>query len=483
MSVRTRIFLVFVTAVVAGFALLAYWVSSDVADRYSESFEEIMVDSANLLAEIITTDLQRGDQQLLALEDAFARLRLRRFTAQIYEIEKTSVDIRVYVTNKQGIVIYDSDHGLAVGEDYSTWRDVHLTLSGQYGARATQIPGEFSTGDPGQQLTIAYVAAPIYQHGEISGVVTIAKPKNNIDRFVANAKFNLMLAIMISVVIVVLLGLLLYIWVSRPLRALVQYANGVSVGARVELPDLGNNEIGKVGAAIDNMRQALEDKQYVERYVQSLTHELKSPLTAIHAAAELLGRDLPPDKRTQFMQTILIEAERLNTFADQLLQLAALEKRKKIEAQAVCELHDLLQAIIAVHTVACEQRKLQLVYQADAQPQVIGDCFLIRQAIDNLLRNAIAFAPAHSEIRVRVQRVEAQAVVEIMDVGPGIPAYVGERVFERFFSLPRPDTGQKSTGLGLNFAREVAQLHGGSLALENRSPGTCARMFLPLANR
>ena len=131
MNIRTRIFLVFATAIIAGFSLLAYWISSDVGDRYSESFEELMVDTANLLAEIITTDMNAGATALGQLGDAFERLQLRRFSAQIYELEKTHVDIRVYVTDDKGIVLFDSDAGKAVGEDYSKWRDVHLTLAGE----------------------------------------------------------------------------------------------------------------------------------------------------------------------------------------------------------------------------------------------------------------------------------------------------------------------------------------------------------------
>ena len=338
MSIRARIFFVFVAAVIAGFALLALWISSDVADRYSESFEEVMVDTANLLAEIITSDMTNGDASLQQLDGAFQRLQLRRFSAQIYELEKTSVDIHVYVTDEKGIVIFDTDNGNAVGEDYSEWRDVHLTLSGEYGARATRVPGEISAGDPSQQLTIAYVAAPIYRQDKIIGVVTVAKPKNNIDHYVANAKSNLLLAVLFSVIIVLLLGLMLYIWVSRPLQALVDYAHNVSKGERTNLPQLGNNEIGKVGEAMDDMRQALEDKQYVERYVQSLTHEIKSPLTAIHAAAELLGRELPAEKRIQFADTIVKETDRLNSFASQLLLLAALEKRQRIDNPELIDL-------------------------------------------------------------------------------------------------------------------------------------------------
>jgi len=477
-SIRTRIFFVFVTAIIAGFALLAYWVSSDVADRYNESFEEIMVDTANLLAEIITTDMNSGDAALQKLHDAFTQLKLRRFSAQIYELEKTSVDIEVYVTDDKGMVVFDTDNGKAVGEDYSNWRDVHRTLIGEYGARATDLPDEISAGDPAEKLTIAYVAAPIYQQGKIVGVVTVAKPKSNIDLFVANAKTNLMLAVLISVIIVLLLGLMLYIWVSRPLQNLVDYANSISRGERMHLPLLGDNEIGKVGEAIDSMRQALEDKQYVERYVQSLTHEIKSPLTAIHAAAELLGRDLPTDKRAQFAQTILTETERLNVFASRLLQLAAVETRRNIENRELFSLEVLVEEIIEAHALECESRHLLVTLNQSVSQEIHGDRFLIRQAIDSLFRNAMEFSPVGGKIVVDIYPGDGNIVIDITDEGPGVPDYVGERVFERFFSLPRPDTGQKSTGLGLNFAREVAELHGGKLLLENRNPGARARLIL-----
>jgi two-component system sensor histidine kinase CreC len=479
MTIRTRIFLVFAAVVIAGFGLLAFWISKDVADRYSESFEEIMVDTANLLAEIITTDMNNGDTAMLQLDDAFRRLQLRRFSAQIYELEKTSVDIQVYVTDEKGKVIFDTDNGKAVGEDYSQWNDVQRTLLGKYGARATRVRSELPEGDGAQQLTIAYVAAPIYQQDRIVGVVTVAKPKSNIDRFVANAKSNLLLAVLISLAMALLLGLMLYTWVSRPLQALVDYANGVSRGERIDLPQLGNNEISKVGDAMDSMRRALEDKQYVEQYVQSLTHEIKSPLTAIHAAAELLSRDLPADKRAQFANTIVKETDRLNAFASQLLQLAALEKRQRIDNPESMSVDTLAKDIIETHALECESRHLSVTLSGGKSQSVRGDRFLIRQAIDNVFRNAIEFSPQGGKIKVDIHPQDQRVAINIIDEGPGIADFVGERVFERFYSLPRPDTGQKSSGLGLTFAREVVQLHGGTLVLENRHPGTRARLLLP----
>ncbi len=478
MNIRARIFFVFAMAVIAGFTLLAYWISSDVGDRYSESFEELMVDTSHLLAEIITTDINNGDTALQQLQEAFTRLQLRRFSAQIYELEKTYVDIHVYVTDNKGIVLFDTDGGKAVGEDYSEWRDVHRTLNGEYGARATRVTSELPDVDPAEELTIAYVAAPIFQQGEIAGVVTLAKPKSNIDRFIAKAKSNLILAVVISVVLVLLLGYMLYIWVSRPLRTLVEYAHSIGRGERIKLPELGDNEIGKVGKAIDDMRQALEDKQYVESYVQTLTHEMKSPLTAIHGAAELLGRDLPKEKRALFADTVLRETERLNVFSSRLLQLAEVEKRRDIENRESFVLGPLVEDVIEAHALENDSRQLNVKFMQTTCPPMLGDPFLIRQAIDNLFLNAMDFSPSGGQISVAIYSQENYSVIDITDQGPGIPDYVGNRVFERFFSLPRPDSNQKSTGLGLNFAREVAELHKGSLQLDNQYPGTRARMKL-----
>ena len=108
-----------------------------------------------------------------------------------------------------------------------------------------------------------------------------------------------------------------------------------------------------------------------------------------------------------------------------------------------------------------------------------GEEFLLERALRNLLANALDFAPEGSEIRVDLRTENGHAVVEVSDRGPGVPDYARSKVFERFYSLPRPNGGRKSSGLGLPFVREVARLHGGSAELRDREGGgTISRLVI-----
>ena len=109
-----------------------------------------------------------------------------------------------------------------------------------------------------------------------------------------------------------------------------------------------------------------------------------------------------------------------------------------------------------------------------------GDALLLRQALGNLLDNAIGFSPRGGVVRIALWRAQNEVGIDVCDQGPGVPAYAADRLFERFYSLPRPGGG-KSTGLGLPFVREVAALHGGTVTVASApGGGCCSRLALPL---
>jgi two-component system sensor histidine kinase CreC len=114
-------------------------------------------------------------------------------------------------------------------------------------------------------------------------------------------------------------------------------------------------------------------------------------------------------------------------------------------------------------------------------PTLRGDAFLLRQALVNLVENAADFSPQGAHITLRVRSDAAAIRFDVLDEGPGIPDYAMPRVFERFYSLPRPQGGSRSSGLGLCFVAEVATLHGGQAMLANRIPqGAQASLAIPL---
>lgn len=480
MSIRAKIFFVFTASVVAAFALLAYWVTGDLRYRYGESFEEVLVDSSHLLAEQLAASWgEPPESRFLALQDATLHLAAQRFRAPIYSVVKTRADIRIYVTDGAGRLLFDSRPGSSPGEDYSQWRDIALTLRGEYGARTTR---ELLADESGvvAEVPVSYVAAPILVDGQRVGIVSLGKPQTNIERFIDYARRNLVLAVLLASAVALVLALLLYNWVSRPLQALVDYAHAVGAGREAHLPELGDNEIGRAGAAIEAMRRALIDKEYVEGYVQSLTHEVKSPLTAIRASAELLAGELTPERRAAFVATIEREVDRLSRLADRLLELAALERADHLAHVEPVALHALVAEVAATAAPVAEARSITLAQRCAGADTVRGDALLLREAYDNLLRNALDFAPAGSTVTLEATAAADGVWLAVTDAGPGIPEYARERVFDRFYSLPRPEGGRKSTGLGLNFVREVAQLHGGRVDIDcPREGGTCARLFVP----
>ncbi len=474
MKIRNRIFLVFILVIGLGMLIVIGWLSDDLKYRYNESVEETLVDISNLLAESLGERLIRGDMDSARLQQAFARGYQRRFEARIFELEKTHVDMEVYVTDDRGRVIFHSLNTAEVGQDYSQWNDVARTLSGGYGARSTR-----DSGADDDDIATAYVAAPIYDSDRIVGVVSVGKPKENIRRFLDIARQNLVYAAISTAILVLMFGYVIYSWVSQPLAELALFADRVSRGERAEPPELGKNEIGDVGRAVQSMREALEGKEYTEQYVQTLTHELKSPLSAIRGAVELLGEDVPAEQRAQFIRNIQTESARMEDLVERMLQLASLEKRLSLDTTESIEMADLLNDIVQDFQVEILNRKLQVRVECEPEVRVRAEPFLIRQALSNLMQNAIDFSPQGGEIVMICSDDERMVEISVSDQGPGVPDYAIERIFDRFYSLPRPGSEQKSTGLGLNFVREAVELHGGRVQIDRENDTTRARIWIP----
>ncbi|MBP0619959.1 two-component system sensor histidine kinase CreC [Cupriavidus consociatus] len=476
MRIGLRIFFGFFLIVGLATVLTLRVFVQEVKPGVRQAMEDTLIDTAHVLAALAADDMKAGRIADGDFARRMAALREAPVNADVWGLHKDSIGYRVYVTDAGGIVRYDST-GTDLGRDYSRWNDVYLTLRGQYGARSTR-------SDPEDEAsTVMYVAAPIRDGDRIIGALTVAKPNAAMAPFIARSQHRILLYGGLLIGTACVIGVACTLWLVRGLRQLRGYARAVAAGERAEMPLRGASELAELGRAVQGMRERLEDKQYVEHYIHTLTHEMKSPLAAIGGAAELLQEDMPATDRARFVANIRAQSGRLETMIRKLLALAEVEQRQRLETREPVRLGELLVQLCAELEPRARQRGVTLRLEAPPGPDMVaGDPFLLRQAIANLLENAIDFAPQHSAIGVALERRGAQLAITVADHGPGIPDYALPRVFERFYSLPRPQGADKSTGLGLCFAREVAALHHGSVRLANRpGGGALAELELPAA--
>jgi len=318
-------------------------------------------------------------------------------------------------------------------------------------------------------------------NGTIAGVLTVAKPTTSINNFLKNAKPQVFKVGLLAAVIAVLLSYIVSLWVTRPIKRLTAYADDISQGKRIEFPKLDRSEIGEMGQAFAKMQETLEGKKYVEQYVQKLTHEIKSPLSAIRGAAELLEEKMPSEQRARFLSNVRREANRIQEIVDRMLELSALENQKILRKMERFSFSSLANAVVESKQAILSKKDLQLAIDVPDQVMVNGDSFLLHQALSNLVQNAIDFSPANSHIKLDARVLDKLLIVSVEDNGPGIPGFATRKVFDKFFSLQRPDSDEKSTGLGLNFVKEVTTLHNGDIILENRTEkGVRATLRIPL---
>ena len=452
---------------IAAFFVMRVFVN-EVKPGVRQAMESTLVDAANMLAEMAADDLKTGRIADGAFAGNVAEAQHRDPKAWVWRFQKRSVDYRVTVTDARGVVVFDSQ-GRDVGRDNSRWNDVYRTLRGEYGARSSgETPGDTAN-------TVMHVAAPIYDpdnRSALIGVLTLSQPNRSIEPFIVASQRSILLRGAWLIGISALIGVLMTWWLMRGIGSLNRYAQAVSAGEPVPPPRPRTDEIGDLGRALETMRRKLEGKAYVEQYVQSLTHEMKSPLAAIRGAAELLQEPLPEADRQRFVRNIQTQEHRLTETIDKLLALAEVEqhgwlqRRERIDTATLAD--DVAQGVGAKLT----PQGVDVVLAPQTGTWAVeGDAFLLRRALGNLMDNAIAFSPPGGTVELVVEAVDGLVRFIVRDRGPGVPDYARERVFERFYSLPRPDGGQRSSGLGLPFVREVMRLHGGEATLDNRPDG------------
>ena len=207
---------------------------------------------------------------------------------------------------------------------------------------------------------------------------------------------------------------------------------------------MGGRELTQLAQALESMRLKLEGKAYIEQYAHTLTHELKSPLAAIRGAAELLQELPPPETARRFLTNIEQQSARIQQLVDKLLVRGWRSARYGDRAHRD---RGADQPDDGGQRGTGDAARRQVTMEALAEVTLNGDALLISQALTNLLDNAIDFTPPGGCVSVRGERREQHYCISVCDDGSGIPDYALDKVFERFYSLPRAER-PKAAGWG-----------------------------------
>lgn len=465
------LFVFFLLNGLAAFFMLRI-LTAEIKPNVREVMEDMLVDTANILAELASDDLAGGKLDQGRFAEHVGNYARRPVDARIWGLNKQSLDYRVYVTDRKGVVLFDSEN-VAQGQDYSRWRDVALTLRGEYGARATR---EVQTDD---RSSVMYVAAPIKRRDQIIGVLTVAKPISTVQRFIDRTERKILLNAFWLLALSAAVGVAVTLWVVWNIRRLGSYARSVQIGSPQAVPQVPG-ELGELAQAMQSMRQRLDGREYMEAYVRALTHELKSPVAAIRASGELLQEDLPAAQRSQFAGQVVAQSERMQRLIERMLELSKLEHRVSAgeslhHAQPV-QLNACVDAALQELADRFAARQIAVsVERAAGASEVQGDAHAITLAVSNLLENALDFVPAHSRVTISV----GPGRIVVQDQGPGVPDYALPHLGERFYTTPRPSGERSGSGLGLAIVRQIMVLHGGTLRLGNAG-GLRAELQFPV---
>ena len=456
-------------------------VSLRVTKGIDEAAEEVMIDASNLLAQMVSDNIEQDQINTAKVHKLMSVYLSRELKANIYSISKKNPNLQIYITNKDGIVIYDSIGNLK-GKDYSQWRDVFLTLKGEYGARVSALDPNIT--DPTPEQDAMYVAAPIYHLGQIFGVLTVIKPMIDLKPYVLEQKQQIEEYALYLFLISLLFGAGASYAVSRGTKKLVNYATALSRGENVVAPKIRQVEFAELSQAIEKLRVDLEGREYVEEYINTMAHELRTPITGIRATAENLFMPMSNSQREHFVNNILEANQKMELLVNRLLNLSRIERRDQLENVEKIDVQTLINDVVKAPSreVNIARRSLKIEYNIEREFSINAEKLLAEQALSNIIDNAIDFTPPNSTISIKVSESNLHINIQVQDQGKGIEEHARKKIFRRFFSTSRPDTGKRGNGLGLRFVKKIMSLHGGHVSLKNRfmEDGAVATLKFPV---
>ena len=322
------------------------------------------------------------------------------------------------------------------------------------------------------------VAVPIQKYKRVLGVLLLSVKDEKVDAAFSSYQKELIIAVVIALVITSALSLYLSRSITKPILSLASAAEKIKNdrSGRSEIPEVSkrDDELGDLSRALIEMTNNLWQRlDAIEKFAADVSHEIKNPLTSIKSAIETATKIKDSGKRDQLLTVILDDVNRLDRLITDISDSSRLDaelSREKFEAI------DIESLLLAFHQLRkfqkrFEQKSLTLnIEKGEKQLLILGHESRIVQVIDNIVNNAITFAPVNSNINISVSADTTDVKITIDDEGPGIPENKLDAIFERFYSeRPAAEKFGLHSGLGLSICKQIVEAHNGKIFAKNRT--------------
>jgi heavy metal sensor kinase len=317
-----------------------------------------------------------------------------------------------------------------------------------------------------------------------AGQIATSTPEERVEQELGEILLVLVLGLPIVVVLAGAGGYVLARRALAPIDHLAAEAHRITADRLHDRLSVANahDEIGRLAAVINDTFARLESSfDQLRRFTADASHELRTPLSVIRGIGELgLRETRTPGEYKEAMGSMLEEVDRLTRLVDTLLRLSRGDAGTVRLSREVFDLGDLGREVTSSLGLLAEERRQRLEVSAKGKMSVYADRLVIRDAVVNLVDNAIKYSPAGSAIRIDVDGDPGQVTLSVSDEGAGIAAHHRERVFDRFYRIDEGRSREMGgTGLGLAIAKWAVEANGGHIALQSSGQGSVFKISLP----
>ena len=451
----------------------------------TDSAKEVMIEVSELMSRIASENTINGEIDIEAFESLIGSYFRSQKNTIHHPSSQRLENLAIYLTDKDGLLILDS-RDLKLGKNMRHLSEVDSALQGDRGI--TRVVAEPVLGPrKARGVAIDYFYKPEFLHasnpiyarnGEILGAVVVVAPM-----FDLMNKDYLYEFIFYVFLISLFFGALGSYRISRNIKRLDKYISNLFSGEDTTPPDL-NIQFKKLALTLQNVRGNVELKDAVEQYIDTLAHELRTPITGIQLTAETLLTPMSDEERKRFINNILVSNKQMDKLVTRLLDLSRIERRESLMKPETLKILPIIENAIKApsRTQTISSKNINIALEIDRTITVFAEKILLEQAISNILNNALEFSPKGGTITFKASETNTAVSIIVLDDGPGMPPHVLRNLFTRFFSVSRPDSGNRGNGLGLRFVRKIMQLHKGEVTLKNRllQQGAEAKLRFPI---